>query len=247
MNEITEIREISGDDFVQVKYPMIKRLHELGIKNGNEIMLFCKIFYLQADGKDCIASNEYFANLFCLSDRQIRDYLADLKDKGLIKTFEKKLGMKTTTRYIHVQYDVLGAEDVFLSSNKGAEETRQTSGRNTSKEWKKSVKGAEDNFHHIEEDKRIEKKDKRSGTKVPKVASLQNASLDEIDFKSKLTSISNETAKRAIDKNFEDYKCYGYDDEKIIESMIKEMTGAFYQCDKETVIQYVTMKLKAEQ
>lgn len=77
------------------------------------------------------------------------------------------------------------------------------------------------------------------------VASLQDASLDKIDFKSKLESISNETAKRAIDKNFEDYKRYGYDDKKIMETMISEMTGAFYQCDKDTVIAYTNYKLKA--
>lgn len=170
MNEAKTEREIREDDFVQVKYPMIKRLHELGIKNGNEIMLFCKIFYLQCDGKECIASNEYFAKLFCLSDRQIRDYLSDLKSKGLIKTYEKKLGMKTTTRYIYVQHDVLGTENIFQSYNKGVEEKRKTSGKNTSKEWKKSVKSAEDNFHHIKEDKRIDENNIYDGTKVPMVA-----------------------------------------------------------------------------
>ena len=241
MKDINKKREISMEDFVNVKYPLIKRLHELGIKNGNEIMLFCKILHLQSKGNGCTASNDYFSGLFCLSDRQIREYLSDLKSKGLIKTYEKKLGLKTTTRYIYVQYDMLEAEDILQSSDEPAEETRQTSGGNTSKERKKYVRPVEDNFHHIIEDNRLEKNNIDELADARAIASQpvkEKINMDVIDFNSQNKSISNEQIKNAINGTIEDNR-KRYSDEEIIRFVVRDFSCAPWLCDKKSIATYV--------
>ena len=79
-----------------------------GLSYG-ELLLLCKIHSLSLRDKKngCTASNAYFAELMCTTDRNIRKYLKKLKDVGLIKTYEEKQGLTTTCRHIHIQYDVL--------------------------------------------------------------------------------------------------------------------------------------------
>ena len=73
-----------------------------------EVLLLSKIIML-ADNKDnaCIASNAYFSKILRVSERNVCKYLAKLKKNELIKTFEKKKGMKSTTRYIYPQHDTI--------------------------------------------------------------------------------------------------------------------------------------------
>ena len=242
---LSKKREIKMNDHVNVGYPLIKKLHKLGIKNGNEIMLFSKILGLQNNGEGCIASNDYFSGFFCLTDRQIRDYLSDLKSKGLIKTYEKKQGLKTTTRYIYVQYDILGAEDIFQSSDVPAEEIRQSSGRNTSEEWKKHVRPAEDIFHHIIEDNRIIKDNKEVAI-APDVAAapiVSDETYKNFDFKS-TSALSNERIRFVIDKKIEELKLeHNNDCDSITQSLVKCFTGAFYKCDEECIMEYANHRL----
>jgi hypothetical protein len=48
-----------------------------------EKVLFVEISSLD-NARGCFASNQYFANFFSVSPRQIRTYIATLKDKGLV-------------------------------------------------------------------------------------------------------------------------------------------------------------------
>lgn len=121
---------VKQGDYVYIDCNLIKSLNDLGITNGKEIMLFAKILSLSKKEKACKASNDYFSNFFCTTSRNIRKYLEDLKDKELIKVFEEKEGMRTTTRYIYPQYDklMLAAEEMFLCSDEGAEQNGNSSG-----------------------------------------------------------------------------------------------------------------------
>ena len=162
---------IKDDDFVNVDYRILRILDQLGITNGKETMLFCKILNLaRNDDKACTAGNAYLSTFLCTSERNVRNYLEDLKNKGLLKTYEQKEGMRTTVRYIYPQHKVLnrieeemfrcapeGEEEMFLSSSNpgGEEEIGQTRGRNLPKERNKPVKAEEETFHHIIEYNRV--------------------------------------------------------------------------------------------
>ena len=126
------MNKIKQGDYVYIDWELIKILNDLEITNGKEIMLFSKILSLSKKDKACTASNDYLSSFFCTTDRNIRKYLQDLKDKGLIKVFEQKEGLKTTTRYIYPQYDKLklAPEEVFPSSDEGAEQKGQSTGTN---------------------------------------------------------------------------------------------------------------------
>ena len=130
------MNKIKQGDYVYINWNLIKVLNDLGITNGKEIMLFSKILSLSKKDKACTASNDYLASFFCTTDRNIRKYLQDLKDKELIKVFEQKEGLKTTTRYIYPQYDrlKLTPEEMFLSSDEGAEQKGQSTGTDVPKE-----------------------------------------------------------------------------------------------------------------
>ena len=65
----------------------------------------------------------------------------------------------------------------------------------------------------------------------------------EVNFKSKLNSLSNNRIKVAIDKKIKETIIDGYSHQKIIDSIIKEFTGTFYQCDEEVITEYVNNKL----
>lgn len=121
---------IKQGDYVYIDWNLIKVLNDLGITNGKEIMLFSKIISLSKKDKACTASNDYLSDFFCTTDRNIRKYLQNLKDKGLIKVFEQKEGLKTTTRYIYPQYDKLKItpEELFQSSDEGAEQKGKSTG-----------------------------------------------------------------------------------------------------------------------
>lgn len=56
---------------------------------NNELSLFEKVLLVEIDSLDnnewCYASNEYFSKFFWKSERQIRNYLSQLKEKWWIK------------------------------------------------------------------------------------------------------------------------------------------------------------------
>lgn len=128
--------KIKQGDYIYIDWNLIKVLNNYGITNGKEIMLFAKIISLSKKENACKASNDYLSDFFCTTDRNIRKYLQDLKEKGLIKVFEQKEGLKTTTRYIYPQYDKLKLtqEELFRCSNEGAEQNSQSTGTDVPEE-----------------------------------------------------------------------------------------------------------------
>lgn len=128
--------KIKQGDYVYINWKLIKVLNDLEITNGKEIMLFAKIISLSKKEKACKASNDYLSDFFCTTDRNIRKYLQDLKEKGLIKVFEQKEGLKTTTRYIYPQYDKLrlAPEELFPSSDEGEEQNGNSTGTDVPEE-----------------------------------------------------------------------------------------------------------------
>ena len=92
------------ESFIKVNDSWLKLIKETNINYG-ELILLCKIDTL-SNNKDkcCTASNGYFADLLYTTERNIQKYLNKLKDNDLIKTYEIRKGMKTTSRMIYVQY-----------------------------------------------------------------------------------------------------------------------------------------------
>ena len=144
--------KIKENDFVPVDYKTLLALNHLGVANGKEIILFCKIMHLSHnDDRACTAGNEYLATFLCTSERNVRKYLEDLKDKRLIKSYEKKEGMRTTVRYLYPQYTTFDEAFYAAVDSEGAEQKGQSSGTNGSEERNKKVKPEEQSFHHIKE------------------------------------------------------------------------------------------------
>lgn len=235
-------------DFVILDSGLIKILSDLKITNGKEIMLFGKILSLaQNDDKACTASNKYLSEFLCTTDRNVRNYLDDLKEKNLIKTYEKKEGLRTTTRYIYPQYTTLnslckGEEQIFRSSERPAEDSYQTSGTNLPKERKEFTKPEEDMFHHIKEYKRDIREENRGLADAQTDASLDNADA-QFEFKSQFANFTDDKVKEIMVKEYKEineYKPYLSTNE-IIEEMVKTFTGNYYKCtNTEAVKQYAT-------
>ena len=59
-----------------------------------EKLLFVEIHSLDNE-KGCFASNQYFADFFGISPRQIRTYITSLKEKGLIEVKIKNRNQRT--------------------------------------------------------------------------------------------------------------------------------------------------------
>ena len=59
-----------------------------------EKALFVEIHSLDNE-RGCFASNEYFANFFALSTRQIRTHISSLKTKGLISVIVRDRNQRT--------------------------------------------------------------------------------------------------------------------------------------------------------
>lgn len=91
-------------DYICIDVELIKIMNELNISNGKAIMLYAKILSLaQNEELACTAGNEYFARIFCTTDRNVRNWLKELEEAGFIKRFEYKKNMRTTTRYLYPQ------------------------------------------------------------------------------------------------------------------------------------------------
>lgn len=87
--------------------------------------------------------------------------------------------------------------------------------------------------------------DNTSGLAVARtVASLQTTeTAEEVDFQSTLNCFSNKRLKSIIDDKISECITKNYPKETIIESISKEFSGTFYQCNKDTVIEYVSRRL----
>ena len=90
------------DDYVVIRKSAVNKLRN-GIKNGWQMMLYCKIYAMSAQKGFCTATNKYFASFIGTTERNIQKYLSDLKAKGFIKIYEVKAGSHTESRKIYPQ------------------------------------------------------------------------------------------------------------------------------------------------
>lgn len=96
-------------NFIKVEDDYLSLVEIRGI-NYAHILLLCKIKSLSNnDNKSCTASNAYFSDLLHTSERNIQLMLNVLKINELIKTFEKRVRCKTTTRYIYPQINIINS------------------------------------------------------------------------------------------------------------------------------------------
>ena len=197
--------KIKQGDYIYIDWNLIKVLNNYGITNGKEIMLFAKIISLSKKENACKASNDYLSDFFCTTDRNIRKYLQDLKEKGLIKVFEQKEGLKTTTRYIYPQYDKLKLtqEELFRCSNEGAEQNGQSTGTDVPKERNIHSEPAEQTDLLIIEDKRKEKNIIDNGADAPNEANASESS-EENEHKKIDIFENNKITKEKMDLNYKD-------------------------------------------
>lgn len=117
------------ESFIAVKERYIKLIKICNLNYG-EILLLSKIESLsQNEKKACTASNDYFSDVLCTSKRNIQKYLERLKENQLIKPFEQKSGMKTTTRFLYVQYEHI---NMLLKETGVSKEHTEKNDKNTS-------------------------------------------------------------------------------------------------------------------
>lgn len=74
------------DDYVVIRKSAVNKLRN-GIKNGWQMILYCKIYAMSAQKGFCTATNKYFASFIGTTERNIQKYLSDLKAKGFIKIY----------------------------------------------------------------------------------------------------------------------------------------------------------------
>ncbi|MNV25184.1 hypothetical protein D3C71_1162730 [compost metagenome] len=70
-------------DTIKVPKLILKNFKEIGIK-PNEWSFYCLISYLQAEGQE-IPSQPELGAMMGLSERQVKNIIADLKNRGLLK------------------------------------------------------------------------------------------------------------------------------------------------------------------
>ena len=78
--------------YIMVEYTTITRLNELGIDNGKEIMLYALIKSLCGKTNQCTPTNAFLAGVMCCTERNVQKHLHDLKERGLITTYDSKVG-----------------------------------------------------------------------------------------------------------------------------------------------------------
>ncbi|WP_336784129.1 hypothetical protein [Paenibacillus illinoisensis] len=82
--------DIGYADTISVPKLILKNFKEIGIK-PNEWSFYCLISYLQADGQE-IPSQPELGAMMGLSERQIKNIIADLKNKDMLTVKRARKG-----------------------------------------------------------------------------------------------------------------------------------------------------------
>ena len=110
-------------DYIIVDSQIIKTLMNAGVSNYGAIILYSKIHSMSKKNGYCTASNGYFAELLCTTERNVKTYIKKLKDVSAIKTYEKKSGSVTIERKIYPKLSSAGEQ-----MGQAGEEIRQSPG-----------------------------------------------------------------------------------------------------------------------
>lgn len=126
-------------------YFALTKIKEL---NYGHVCLLSKIESLAFKDGKCTASNGYFASLLNTTDRTIKRMMSDLRENDIIKTFEKKQGIKTTTRFIYLQHDMIKSligtgDNNDTSISEAGDISGNSRGQNVSEEVSSLVEGGD--------------------------------------------------------------------------------------------------------
>lgn len=230
------------------KYEIPKEVAVLKTK-GNTVdlnpMEINVLAYL-AGYEDCHPSNKQIAATFQVGVSTIEKYLKELRWVGFIKTFEdKKEPTHTDKRNIFVQFDTINA---VLKSKSNPYKCMVPSECNPYEHMAKPIQTNGTTHTDVGIDPYMLATNKKELESIRKnnkeVANAPNTSdeVSEINFNSKC-ALSNERVKFAVDKMIAEINVDGHSYESMIDYLVKEFTGAFYQCDKEAIITYANNKL----
>lgn len=218
--------------FVKVTEDWIKLTGVTNLNYG-DVILLCKIDSLSNNkDKACTASNAYFARLLCTTERNVQRYLEKLKKAEVIKTFEQKEGMKTTTRYIYPQYkkimDLIDEYDEAhdnsdTCSEEGHDNFGMSTRQNVSEHTTDLVKGHDSSDTQIREKKEIKENKREIGADAPLTANAVSNKWTPKDDKSKEIFGSDiHTDKRVMEILNEEFGKVEYGRAKTIEDICKE-------------------------
>ena len=244
--------------FVKVTEDWIK-LTDTAKLNYGEVILLCKIATLSNNkDKACTASNAYFASLLCTTERNIERYISNMRKKELIKTFEQKEGMKTTTRYIYPQYNKIielieeydKHHNTLPDNSVGCSDVPpDNSGSTTRQIWCEHptnlVKAPDNSVTLIREEKR--EKENREVANAPKLAALDAANAVEEDKWIPKSDSSNEifgsdihTDKKVIEILNKEFGKVEYGIPKTIEDICKEIWVTACHVNTNKIAEYCT-------
>lgn len=90
-------------DYIQISADLITNATAAGITNGKVIMLCAKLEAMCKKTGQCQVTNTYLADLLKVEERTVQMYLSELKAKGFIKSFDKKIQQRQSLRTIYWQ------------------------------------------------------------------------------------------------------------------------------------------------
>ena len=231
------------------KYIIPKEVKEFTNKKENTIELNpmeINVLAYLSGFDECYITNNTLSEVFKVKKQTIEKYMKELRWVGFIKTFESKDNpMYTDRRDIHVQHNAIKAA-LENESNpyivpyecKVRDEQRVPYECHAS-----TLQMDGDYLTDVMQVPYIcnTNKNKLEYIKINNkdVADAPN----EFDFKSELSSLTNNTIKYAMDKKIDELILEEYPYEDSIKCLIKEFTGTFYKCDEKAVIQYADSKL----
>ena len=256
--------------FVKLEEDWLKLTNTAKLNYG-EVILLCKIASLSNNkDKACTASNEYFASMLCTTDRNVKRYLKNLKEAEVIKTFEKKQGMKTTTRYIYPQFDKIedyideydemyeddtddeeAGDENDTCSELAGDNFGKSRGQFVSEQVTDLVKAGDNSDTLIREEKRIKKNKRDNGANAPKVASLHSAIADKWtpkdDESKEIFGAKWHTDKKVMEIIRNEYMPTWMGKRKTAEDIANQDWVTWGNVNQSKVIEYITEVLMNEE
>lgn len=195
---------MKNKDYVYAEETMIHKLREIGLTNGWEVMLYCKILSMSNKIGYCTATNRYFANFLGMTPRNVQRYISEFSELGIIKTFEQKNGAHTESRKIYPQL----LEDTEL------EEVEE--------------EDVEDDSEVMGDKKSVDKSDETPD----KDSEREKANQERFNYFNSLNysaSISDEDLPRIVAIAYTELDTDLYDTNSAREKLINDFTGGYYQ------------------
>lgn len=214
---------MKNKDYVYAEETMIHKLREIGLTNGWEVMLYCKILSMSNKIGYCTATNRYFANFLGMTPRNVQRYISEFSELGIIKTFEQKNGAHTESRKIYPQL----WEDTELEENEEED--------------------VEDDSEVMGDEKSADK----SAVTPDKDSEREKTNQGRMDYFKSLcygAKVADDSLPRIVALTYRnDIDHEIYDDEYARDFLIKRFVGSgFYEAKEEPMMELVDAVIKGE-